>query len=124
MNIKQLTEIAQSLQNKNIINSNVQVGGVAAALISKSGKIYTGISIVAPCGMGFCAEHAAIADMLKNGETEIDMLVAVDQRGILPPCGRCRELIRQINNRNYDFTKIVISIEKTVLLKELLPLPF
>lgn len=50
------------------------------------GNIYTGICIVANCGIGFCAEHAAIAEMLKNNnnESRIMKIVATDKNGAIP----------------------------------------
>ena len=97
-------------------------GSVGAALLTRAGSIYTGVCIDCACGIGFCAEHSAIADMLKRKESEIEMLVAVNEKKeIAPPCGRCRELIYQINKSNAD-TQIVISENETTTLKELLPL--
>jgi cytidine deaminase len=40
------------------------------------GNIYTGICIDLGCGLGFCAEVAAIAQMLTHRETRIDEVVA------------------------------------------------
>ncbi|WP_232510066.1 cytidine deaminase family protein [Tetragenococcus halophilus] len=66
-------------------------GHVACALESIDGNIYTGICIDMPCSIGLCAEQSAIAEMLKNGKTQITKLIAVYEDGsILPPCGRCR----------------------------------
>lgn len=44
---------------------------MACALETVSGAVYTGICIDVPCSIGMCAEQAAIAEMLKNGETKI-----------------------------------------------------
>ncbi|MBN1619207.1 cytidine deaminase [candidate division WOR-3 bacterium] len=71
----------------------LSAGSVAAALVTESGNIYTGICIDFACGIGFCAEHSAIAEMLKNRETQIDTIVAVNKNGLIPPCGRCREMM-------------------------------
>ncbi len=50
-----------------------------------------------------CAEAAAIAEMLKHRETHILSVVAVAANGsILSPCGRCREMIAQVNPANLD----------------------
>ena len=98
-------------------------GGVAAALMSASGRVYTGICIDTACGMGFCAEHAAVAEMLKARESRIAMAVAVAADGrILAPCGRCRELMWQVDARNQD-TRVVLAPDRTVSLAELLPHP-
>ena len=96
-------------------------GSVSAAVLSATGKIYTGICIDVACGIGFCAEHSAIADMLKHRETRIDMVVAVKDDGkVIPPCGRCRELMLQINAKNEN-TGVVLDNNRIVLLKDLLP---
>ena len=97
-------------------------GSVGAALLTRGGNVYTGVCIDCACSIGFCAEHSAIADMLKHRESEIEMLVGVNEKmEIAPPCGRCRELIYQINRLNAD-TKIIVSQNETITLKELLPM--
>lgn len=89
--------------------------------MSSTGKIYTGININSKCALGNCAEHAAILDMLKNGESEIKKLVAYSVKGyIYSPCGRCRELIRMINIKNLK-TKVLVSENKICTIEELLP---
>jgi cytidine deaminase len=93
---------------------------VASAIRSTSGRIYTGVCIHLSCGIGFCAEHAAAAEMIKAGETQIDTIVAVADEGILSPCGRCRELLIQIDPRNAD-ALIVLSEDASIRLLELLP---
>ena len=95
-------------------------GSVGAALITKEGNLYTGICIDLSCGIGFCAEHAAIAEMLKHRETGIEIIVAVTEEKILSPCGRCREMMVQIDKNN-THTKVIISEDRVVTLDELLP---
>ena len=96
-------------------------GGVGAALTTKAGNVYTGVCIDCSCSLGFCAEHSAIAEMLKHKESEITLIVAINEnKEIVPPCGRCREMIYQVNKSNVD-TQIVLSENKTIPLKELLP---
>ncbi|MEM7244268.1 MAG: cytidine deaminase [Acidobacteriota bacterium] len=111
---------ARRHQNKLALAGGGQAGGVAAALITDQGNVYSGISIVVPCGMGFCAEHAAIAEMLKHGERNIAAIVALDEELILPPCGRCRELIVNLSTYNQD-TLAAVSETETMRLAELLP---
>lgn len=95
-------------------------GAVAAALRTEAGHIYTGISLQLDCGIGFCAEHSAIAEMLKHRETRIAEIVALSAQGIRPPCGRCRELMRQVSPANAD-TLVAIAAGRSVPLRELLP---
>ena len=73
---------------------------------------------------GFCAEHAAIAAMVTAREYKIAKIVAV-WRGdgpvqVVPPCGRCREFIRQIDPANVD-TEVVLGPRRTTSLRALLP---
>ncbi len=70
--------------------------------------------------MGFCAEHAAAA-LVTAGENRVVRMVAVNWDGkILPPCGRCREFIRQLHPE-YGITEVMITPIKVANLGELLP---
>lgn len=112
---------AMSVYNFKKLNDDVKMSEVSAALISESGKVYTGISINASCGIGFCAEHSAIAEMAKNQEYIIKKVVAVTGDGtVVPPCGRCRELMVQLSSDNLN-TEVIISKDDNVKLSELLP---
>lgn len=52
--------------------------------------------------------------MLKHRETHISHIVAVHEDGkILPPCGRCRELILQLGDQNLD-TQVLLP-ENTIM---------
>jgi len=102
------------------IARNAWAGSVAAALLSENGSVYTGVCIDVCSGMGFCAEHAAIAAMVTAGESKIAKIVAVSEEGVCPPCGRCREFISQIDDDNIN-TEVMISSDKVVKLSELLP---
>ena len=103
------------------LKKNGEAGHVGCALETVGGVVFTGICIDVPCSIGICAEQAAIAEMLKNRETKIKRIVAVYEDGsILPPCGRCRELMSQLDLYNEN-TMVVVDFEKEVRLKELLP---
>jgi cytidine deaminase len=100
-------------------------GDVGCALITDQGNVYVGVCIDTGSGTGFCAEHAAIAAMVTAGEFNISRIVAVwkDEHGaavILPPCGRCREFIRQVSETNLE-TDVVLATDHLVKLKDLLP---
>jgi cytidine deaminase len=96
------------------------MGYVGAALVTSGGNLYTGINVSVYCGIGFCAEHSAVSEMIKNGETKIRKIVAATAKGaILPPCGRCRELLFQVDAANLDTVVILQSGEQP--LRNLLP---
>ena len=61
---------------------------VGCAILAQNGLIYEGVCIHLSCGLGFCAEAAAIANMIKDGETEILKIVAVSEDAVLSPCGK------------------------------------
>ena len=99
-----------------------EAGDVACALLSSSGNLYLGVCIDVGGGMGFCAEHSAIAAMITAGETRIAKIVAVwGDRVVLPPCGRCREFMCQIDVVNFACTDVILGEDKVVKLQELLP---
>lgn len=101
MTFEKLLEMAKQRTGPRALGKMGEAGVVGAALETESGNVYTGVNIDVPCSMGFCAEHAAIAAMVTAGETRIVRLVAVRHTGrILPPCGRCREFVCQINKDN------------------------
>ncbi|RMI44633.1 cytidine deaminase family protein [Streptomyces triticirhizae] len=100
-------------------------GDVGAALLTAGGNVYTGVCVDTGSGTGFCAEASAIGAMVTAREYRIARVVAV-WRGedgalrVLPPCGRCREFIRQIDPANLD-TEVVLGRAETPPLRDLLP---
>jgi cytidine deaminase len=100
-------------------------GDVGSVLTTPSGSLYRGVCIDTGSGTGFCAEHSAIAAMVTAGEYRIERIVAVwrDDSArlyVLPPCGRCREFIRQVDPANLD-TEVILDLNRSASLRELLP---
>ena len=125
MTNEELIRKAQSVVKPRRIAHGYGIGDVGCALLSANGNVFLGVCIDAACGMGFCAEHAAIAAMVTGGEQRIRKIVAVLGDGrVLPPCGRCREFMRQIDEHNLDETDVVLGRDRTVKLRELLPHPW
>ncbi|MDR1003283.1 MAG: cytidine deaminase [Oscillospiraceae bacterium] len=121
MDKQALYDAAYSTINHKKLRKFGESGHVACALETATGAIYTGICIDLPCSIGICAEQAAIAEMIKHNETQIRQIVAVHEDGnILPPCGRCREFIAQIDDRNAD-TIVLLPSMRGVPLRQLLP---
>jgi cytidine deaminase len=121
MTTRELVELAFKVTGTFKPSAGCTAGGVGAALVTVAGNLYTGICIDTDCSLGLCAEHSAIAEMLKARESDIRLIVAVDTDGtILVPCGRCRELIRQVSPRN-TATEVIIGRDRVVRLSELLP---
>jgi len=104
----------------------IGTGDVGAALITSKGNIFRGVCIGFYCGIDSCGEYQAIGAMVSNGEKEIKSIVAVlyddetSKYTVIPPCGKCREMIWQACKKNKE-TEVIISETEKVKLKELLP---
>lgn len=117
----QLIARAREIAHHKRVSDSMSTGYVGCALVTGKGNVFVGTSIEAFCGVGFCAESSAIATMLTAGEHTIKRIVAIDAHGhILPPCGRCREVIRQADAANLS-TKIITAPGKSIRLRQLLP---
>ena len=117
-------EAAKAVQNARKISEYVTAGEVSAAILSESGKIYTGICVDTCSTLGICAERNAIFNMLTNGETEIRKVLAILPDGKTgAPCGACRELMVQLSPAKYKDVEIMLDYEnkKIVTLGELTP---
>jgi cytidine deaminase len=117
---RQLIDAARAVSGGFRLRDEFSAGSVGAAVRTAGGNVYTGICIDLGSGLGFCAEVAAIAEMLKCRETQIAEVVAVAGHRILPPCGRCRETMVQVDVRNLD-ARVVVAPDRDVSLRELLP---
>ena len=104
---------------------------VGAALLTESGKIYTGCNIEnVAFGPTVCAERVAFFKAISEGEKSFSKIAVVGGKdGVIssptPPCGVCRQVMREFCND--DFEVLIIKenngFEK-VLLKDLLPYSF
>ena len=114
---------ARKVQKGRVISPFIEAGGVAAALLTKKGSIYVGVCIDTASTLAMCAERNAIANMITNGEHQIDKMVAVVEDGSVgAPCGACREYMMQLDKDSGDI-EILVDFEKRriVRLKELIP---
>lgn len=101
---------------------------VGAALLSKSGGIYTGCNVEnASYGATNCAERTAFFKAVSEGEREFSKIAIVGGKGgetaYCPPCGICRQVMREFCNPN-EFYIVLEDGDggvKKFLLKELLP---
>ena len=120
---QRLYEAARQVQNPRVISPFIEAGGVAAALVTKAGNIYVGVCIDTACTLGMCAERNAIANMITNGECEIDKIVAVMEDGSIgSPCGACREYMMQLSPDSGEIEILVDYVSrKIVRLRQLIP---
>ena len=120
---KKLYNTALEVQNAREVSPFIEAGGVAAAILTKTGNIYVGVCIDTASGLGMCAERNAIANMITHGESRIDKVVAVMPDGrVGSPCGACREFMMQLDRDSGEIEILIdLDTEKTVKLRELVP---
>ncbi|TQS74380.1 cytidine deaminase [Ornithinibacillus gellani] len=124
-NKEQLIQAAVQMKNKAYVPySKFPVG---AALLTASGKIYTGCNIEnAAYSVTCCAERVAIFKAVSEGETDfVGMAVAANTKRPVPPCGACRQVMSEFFT---DSMPIHLTNEaekhETFSMKELLPFSF
>jgi len=134
MNYENLMNIAADMRTKSYAPySKFHVG---AALLAKSGKIYTGCNVEnSSFGATNCAERTAFFKAVSEGERDFSAIAIVggpvEKEGdfskitLAPPCGICRQVMREFCKP--DFEIILYNEQKGIeihTLKELLPLDF
>lgn len=114
----EMYKAAKNVQNGRKISNYIDAGGVAAAVLSSSGKIYTGVCIDTCSTLGICAERNAIFNMITNGEKKIDKVLAIMPDGKSgAPCGACRELMVQLMPNDYKDIEILLDYESERIVK-------
>ena len=118
----------KAMNNAYVPYSGYRVG---AALLTASGKVYTGCNIEnAAYSPTVCAERTAIFKAVSEGEREFAMLAVAGGKGgelsgTFPPCGVCRQVMAEFCSA--DFPVLLVESEtawKRTTLSELLPLSF
>lgn len=123
MDIKALAK--QALEAKELSYSPYSKFRVGAALLTKSGKVYTGCNIEsASYTPTICAERAAIAKAVSEGEREFEAIAVTGDGDWTYPCGVCRQVMREFAP---ELLVIVVKSEtefREHRLSELLPYSF
>jgi cytidine deaminase len=130
MKIEELIAIAiDELKYSYVPYSNFRV---AAALLAKNKKVYTGCNIEnASYTPTNCAERTAFFKAVSEGVTEFESIVIVGgKKGILndfcPPCGVCRQVMMEFCDPKTFQIILATSPEnyKVLTLEEILPYGF
>ncbi|MEN6591002.1 MAG: cytidine deaminase [Fervidobacterium sp.] len=119
----ELISIAKDvMKNAYVPYSNFKVG---AALLTKSGKVYTGVNIEnSSFGLTNCAERTAIFKAISEGEREFETLVVVaDTEEPVSPCGACRQVMSEFGDFEVVLTNLKGDIIQTSV-NQLLPYSF
>ncbi len=118
------TDYSELIQKaKELIDARTDklVHTVAAAVKTKSGKIFTSVNLHHFMG-GPHAEVAAFARVASEGEQPaVVVAVGNNNRGVLTPCGECRQVMSDFYP---DILVIIDNAGKTMTTKELLPETF
>ncbi len=115
---EKMYDAAKAVLGGKVISDYVTAGEVSATVLSKSGKIYTGVCIDTCSTLGICAERNAIFNMITNGEYEIDRVLCIPpNKGKGAPCGACRELMTQLMPGKYKDIEIMIDYAKDRVMK-------
>ena len=101
---------------------------VGAALLTKSGKVYTGCNIEnAAFGPTVCAERTALFKAVSEGEREFVRIAVAGGKNDIPdsyafPCGVCRQVLAEFCGADFEIISAV-STEDSVsrTLSEMLP---
>lgn len=100
---------------------------VGAALMTGTGKVYTGVNIEnASFGATNCAERTAVFKAVSEGEANVCMIaIASDSDNYTYPCGICRQVLAEFGSKD---TRVLCSNKKgeyrDFALEELLPEAF
>lgn len=97
---------------------------VGAAIRAASGAVYAGCNVEnVAYPQGTCAEAGAIALMVASGETRIDeVLVVADSTAPTPPCGGCRQKLREFAGPGVKVTMTTLEGKSlTMSMEDLLP---
>ena len=89
--------IAQAMKAKESAYVPYSHFRVGAALLTKSGRIFTGCNIEnASYSATNCAERTAVFKAVSEGEREFTAIVVNGDNGdYLPPCGICRQVLAE-----------------------------
>ena len=99
--------------------SNYQVG---AALLTKTGKIFTGVNVEnAAYPDSICGERSAIFSAVSAGEREFEAIVVATRNGGTP-CGSCRQVLSEFG---LDIEVLLVDEDGTLVqqntVRDLLP---
>lgn len=99
---------------------------VGAALLTKDGKVYTGVNVEnASFGATLCAERAAFAKAISEGKREFAAIaVAAGAEKEAIPCGICRQFMYELAPEIIVITGTDKDLLNTARLEDLLPLGF
>lgn len=119
--------VMKALEVKNNAYSPYSGFKVGAAVLTSTGKVYTGCNVEnASYGAAICAERAAVVKAVSDGETDIaGIAIASDSGDYTFPCGICRQVMAEfLNEEALVICSNKLGDFKVYKFKELLPNAF
>lgn len=119
-----LIERAAEALNPQLLGEGFWVADVGAAVEAEDGRIFTGACIGGH--LSVCAELGALSQLVAATTPRVSRMVSVWRDPtdavlhVIPPCGRCREIIKCLSERNLE-TLVILGPEHTATLRDLLP---
>ncbi len=128
MNSKTLiAKAVEAMESSYSPYSSFQVG---AALLTKSGKVFTGCNIEnASYSSTVCAERTAFFKAISEGEKEFAAIAVVGGKdgnidSFCSPCGTCRQVMAEFCNKDFMIILFDGKVAKAHTLEKLLPESF
>ena len=116
--------IAKAMEAREKAHAPYSHFAVGAALLAKSGRVYTGCNVEnASYGLSICAERAAVFKAVSEGEQDFEAIAIVTENGVTP-CGACRQVLMEFG----EDIQVIVADEtggyRVFGLQELLPEAF
>ena len=129
MTVSELTKEAIEARDKSY--SPYSGFSVGAALLAKSGKVYTGANIEsATFTPTICAERVAFFTAVHAGEKDFSAIAVVGGKrdeeisSFCPPCGVCRQVMSEFCNADFQIILFDGKENKILSLAQMLPESF
>lgn len=128
MTKEQLASLAkEAMQSAYSPYSGYKVG---TALLCKDGSVYTGCNVEnASFSATNCAERTAFFKAVSDGKQEFEAIAICGGKdgvveGIFPPCGVCRQVMREFCEDDFKIYLVKSGGIETYTLSQLLPVSF
>ncbi len=118
--------VAAAQKAKRFSHSPFSKFKVGAAILTHTGRIYTGCNIEnSSFSLTICAERTALFKAVSEGQRNfVAVAIAADSASMIPPCGACRQVLMDLAG---DVEVVMTNRrgkKKIARLRDLLPHPF
>ena len=94
---------AKDILKSRVISPFVDVGTNSCVIRTTKGNLYTGVNVDTNTSLNSCAERNAVIEMVKNGESEIDKIVILNElEEVIKPCKKCLTYLLEFSSYDND----------------------